>query len=735
MTAEPAPAPDTDERPDDPDPGGSPGGRARWVRGELGYLAEIAGLSGFAVAQPILSSFGESPETFVSVGADPGQIVRFALVVALLPILVLWLPLLPTRLLGPSARRWSQVLVVGLLGAAAGAVISRGVGASGVGRLGAALAVGGGIGFLRAREWPPVRLFLRYTAPFPVLLAGLFLFASPVATLVRPSEATATDTSGIDTSTDRPPVVFIVLDELPTSSLLDGTGAIDRNRFPNIARMADTSTWYRNHTSNAAATLQSIPVLLTGRLPEDAAAQDFAIHDNFPDNLFTLLGDSYEVNAHEQGTRMCPPSICRRSSELTIDDEALELTVAPPEVISDPVGTLLDQAWSMWRNEAWPPSAGFDGGYKLGGEGAAITQEAVANALRSVTSIQPPNGDEPVLDYVHLALPHQPWYLLPSGRTHDAPEIPFGNEFMRYWPEGDLGLDLARAGEMQMQMQLQWADRVVGEMIDRLQELDRWDDALVVLTADHGFSFEPATSARVATDGNQRSLAWAPLIVKLPDQTEPQVLDDAVMGLDVLPTILDVVDIEAPWELEGVSLVDGPPPTDRQRPFVIVVDSDFETMLRERIAVLDADGLTPLLTAGRSFDPDDELGAWRHGRRGDLIGRAVDDLGVCRGEGPPLALDVSDGWKDLVAGRLDEADPLPLWHQGIVRVEKMIDAAAAVDGRIVAWGATANFGGDNRLGLLFAEPLVRTPTGDPTYYEVVDEPGCQLRPFAGQPRG
>ena len=547
-------------------------GRFGWVRSELGYVAEIAGLSGFAVAQPILSSFGESPETFVSVGATPGQIVRFALIVALLPVLVLWLPLVPTNLLGHKARRWGQALVVALLAGAAAAVISRGMGAPAAGRFGAALVVGAAIGFMRARDWAPVRLFLRYTAPFPVLVAVLFLFSSPVATLVRPTTPTATDVPGLPASDDHPPVVFIVLDELPTSALLDGSGAVDRNRFPNIARMADTSTWYRNHTSNAAATLQSIPVLLTGQLPEDGAAQDFALHDNFPDNLFTLLGDTYEVNAHEQGTRMCPPSICKTASDPTIDDEALGLTAAPPEIISDPLGTLLDQAWSMWRDEASPRSPGFDGGYKLGGEGAAVTQEAVANALRSVTSIKPASGDEPVFDYVHLALPHQPWYLLPSGRTHDAPEIPFGNEFMRYWPEGDLGLDLAKAGEMQMQMQLQWADRVVGALIDRLEDVDRWDDALVVLTADHGFSFEPATSARVASTGNQRSLAWAPLFVKLPEQTEPAVNDDVVMALDLVPTVLDVLDVEAPWELEGHSLLAGPPPADRQRPFVIVVD-------------------------------------------------------------------------------------------------------------------------------------------------------------------
>jgi hypothetical protein len=699
------------------------------VRQELFYLAEIAGLSGFAVAQAIFSSFGESPETFTAVGAEPGHIVRFALIVALVPALVLWLIVALTRLLGPTVRLIAQSIVLGGLAAAAATVVARGVGLPTAGRVAVAVVAGVGIGLLRARDVTAARLFLRFTVPVPAMLAFLFLFASPVAPLVQPTESSATDTSGIDASVDRPPVVVVLFDELPTSALLDGSGAIDADRFPNIARIADTSTWYRNHTSAAAATLQSLPVLLTGQMPEDAAAELFPIHQNYPDNLFTLLSASYELNVHEHVTELCPPSICPDPSKNEIDDEALELTAAPPEPTPDPVGTLLDEAWSLWRQEAWPLSDGFEAGYTLGGDPEVATQEVVAESLRAVSSIGPAEGDRPVFDYVHLGLPHQPWYLLPSGRLHDAPEVPFGNEFVRTWPKGDLGVDLAAAGESRMQLQLQWADRALGAMIDRLEAEGRWDDALVVFTADHGFSFEPATSARLAHSANQRSLAWAPLMVKLPNQTEPTVVDDPVMAIDVVPTVLDVLDIDAPWELDGRSLLGDPPPADRQRPFIIVEDTDFATMLAERVAVLDADGLTPLLTAGRSTDPDDELAAWRHGRLGDLIGEEVDDLGVCAGTGPAVDIEVTAGWKKLVAGRLAASDRLPLWHQGTIDVDGTIDVAAAVDGTVVDWAVVDASGQGRRVGFLFAEPLVTAPKGDPVYYEVVTG-DCRLRPLA-----
>ncbi|MBX3314532.1 MAG: sulfatase-like hydrolase/transferase [Actinobacteria bacterium] len=710
--------------------------RSGWrpaVRDELGYLAEIAGLAGFAIAQPILSPFGESPETFLAVGATSGQIVRFALAVAFVPPLVIWVVAMVTRVGGERVRLAAQAVVVGFLAGAAASLLARSLDAGSAVRTVAALVVGVGIGVLRDRGATAVRLFLRYTAPVPAILAALFLFASPVAPLVRPPSAEVREASASSAS-DLPPVVFVVLDELPTASILDGSGAVEGDLFPNLARVADTSTWYRNHTTGAAATLQSLPVMLTGRYPDDAAAKEFPIYANYPDNLFTALGSTYDLRVSENSTKLCPTELCPTQADEELDEDVADLTVAPTETPTDPVGSLLDEARALWRDEAWPLSDGFEAGYTLGVGGAEAKAEVISQAQQAVNRIRPAGTDDrPVLDYFHFALPHQPWFMLPDGRTHDAPEIPFGNEFVRFWPDGQVGTDLGQAGESRMQLQLQWADRALGTAIDRLQDLGRWDDALVVVTADHGISFEPGTSARVADESNQRSLAWAPLFIKLPGQTEAKVVDDPVMSIDVVPTILDVLGIDATWDVEGVSLLDGPPPADRDRPFVLAVDTDFDTMLRDRIGVLDADGFTPLLTAGRDVEPGDELGVWRYGRRGDLIGESVDDLGVCDGTGPAIDVPVSEGWTDLTAGRLAADDPLPLWHEGTVAGSESIDVVGVVDGRVVGWSPTLPTAyADSRVGMLFAEPLVLDAASDPTYYEVVGGADCTLRPLAGQ---
>ena len=61
----------------------------------------------------------------------------------------------------------------------------------------AAGAVGAGVLVTFAHQrWAPGRMYLRYLSPLPILVVGVFLFASPVATLVLPSDEPTASGSG-----------------------------------------------------------------------------------------------------------------------------------------------------------------------------------------------------------------------------------------------------------------------------------------------------------------------------------------------------------------------------------------------------------------------------------------------------------------------------------------------------------------------------------------------------------
>jgi hypothetical protein len=55
------------------------------------------------------------------------------------------------------------------------------------------------------------------------------------------------------------PVVMILFDEFPTTSLLDSSGQIDARLYPKFAKLAGQSTWYRNATAVSGLSTWAIP--------------------------------------------------------------------------------------------------------------------------------------------------------------------------------------------------------------------------------------------------------------------------------------------------------------------------------------------------------------------------------------------------------------------------------------------------------------------------------------------
>jgi len=103
-------------------------------------------------------------------------------------------------------------------------------------------------------------------------------------------------------------------------------------------------------------------------------------------------------------------------------------------------------------------------------------------------------------------------------------------------------------------LQLGYADRLLGSLVARLRRADLWDDALIIITADHGASFQPGNARRAATQETAADILGIPLLVKVPGQKEPQLHDTSARTIDILATIVDVLDADLPWAIDGRSL-------------------------------------------------------------------------------------------------------------------------------------------------------------------------------------
>lgn len=141
-------------------------------------------------------------------------------------------------------------------------------------------------------------------------------------------------------------------------------------------------------------------------------------------------------------------------------------------------------------------------------------------------------ADDPFFLFLHLYEPHAPYQ--PPPEFADRYDDPYDGEVAA-------------------------ADRVVGELLGRLEELGLYDDALVILLSDHGEG--------LMDHGEMdhlvliyREVLQVPLIVKLPrGERAGERVGVNVQLVDVAPTVYSLLGLDEPAGLAGADLFDLPP--------------------------------------------------------------------------------------------------------------------------------------------------------------------------------
>ncbi len=639
-----------------------------------GRLTDLFALSGLAVAQPLLDIVGKSPGLFVTHDTTAVELLALVCVVLLVPPFVLFaFEQLLALLLHHRGENAIHIFACGAVAAVFGEeVIRHNTQYGRVSVVAAGVAAGAAFAFFLGKS-KQVRQFVRFLAIGPGLFAALFLGMSPAADVVFGHGA-----SGIASEVRTPKrIVFIVLDELPLVSLLDGTGAIDAELYPNFAGLADTSTWYRNSRTVAAFTDGAVPAILTGRYPK---RRDFEpIATSYPDNLFSMLADDYDLNVHEAVTRLCPAPSCATNAE-------------------GGFVSLVTKAASLWREFASPSIR------KKTFDNADAWKVVEPNLERFVNSLEvAAEGDKPRLDFLHLEMPHYPWHYLPTGQKHRyVPGDPPGEAYLELW-QSVPGTEAARQRHL---LQVQATDLMLGTILDRLRAINAFEDSLVVVTADHGVSFTLGEPARNPSAKNLPDVLWTPLLIKYPGQSSGVVDDRRAESIDVLPTVAEAIDAEVPVKIDGKTLL-GPAQLDGLRrvyPWVWfptvrdLVAAPGRAFVEFDGAAGFADVLTRTVVARHG---DADLRVYRRGPYADLLGRMVAEFDF----GPSSAAVATFDNIDL----FDDIDPKATvvdwaWNIGsISSVELETQIAIAADGRIVALTA-AQLPNDDLAPFTFVVP-------------------------------
>jgi hypothetical protein len=628
----------------------------------------LAALWAFAVSQPLFDLLGKNPEFFVAHQAGRTEIFLIVLGVALLPPTALLAVVGLARLAG----RGAETAVLGAIVAALAGMFAMQVAKrAGAHTWPAAVPAAAAAGIAVALAYARAASFRRF-----VTLLSLGVVAFPMLLLARPeirrlwappedqSDRLAREAERAMKPANAAPVVMVVLDETPLLSWLDADAKIDPVLYPNLAALARDGTWFRNATAVSDYTRWAMPPIVSGQYPRPDASPAFA---DYPDTLFTLLGRTHRLEVAEAVSGLCPARLCRpptdpmsaRLALMTSDLRYVYLHV----VLTDDLKHGLPRLTDRWADFG---DLGAERRRRMRAVGRGISpRQAAENFIDWISADDP----QPTFYFLDTLLTHFPHRSLPSGQVNGTRAAVPGEIPGEAWSDEPWGL--AQNYQRHL-LQIAYADRFVGRLVARLKAVGLYERAIVVVTADHGISFQPGTPRRAFTEQTAAAIMRVPLVIKLPaGRPGPagpvtlldgeRVSDRNVEAVDIAPTVAAAMGIELPWAADGASLLDPSvpdrpskhffrsgrplPPIDRRGP-------DPGPLLQRKLALFDGS--------------DNVYRVPRPPRFGELVGRPLAELRVVDG-GATVEVDFLDAFANVdtgadpvvfdVGGRLGEANP------------------------------------------------------------------------------
>lgn len=170
---------------------------------------------------------------------------------------------------------------------------------------------------------------------------------------------------------------------------------------------------------------------------------------------------------------------------------------------------------AAFRSNTWlQPQFGYAQGFDL--------FHALGRGRRAEAKLESLTG-EPDFVWVHVLPPHAPYQRwahlldrLPSDAPAELPERVRAADLEPFFdPAREPSAEQLARFQALYQLNVAHADEIVGLLLEALRRSGRWDDSLIVVTADHGEEF--AENAQIAHGGSlHRVLVEVPLVIKLP---------------------------------------------------------------------------------------------------------------------------------------------------------------------------------------------------------------------------
>ncbi len=383
----------------------------------------------------------------------------------------------------------------------------------------------------------------------PVVIFSILITLFGISDLFYPNTAAPLPPSPAG---QKPPnVIFIVVDALTAEDM--SLYGYPLPTTPNLDRITRTWTVYTHAQAAGSGSITDLPVVLTGRYPYLTPYYRYGdVMRSQPGwlNLADILQASgYETIWHGYLSpgfyhlgKYFDRSVCKRGLAAFLDRTRYQIRATPYED-----SQIFPLTFWLAKVSVGEKSEEYESCDALSG-----FQQIIKNR----------DANRPLYLYIHergvhggpyRGGPYQGTFLpLEQGLLSESDQKtyygPYQLENQRFVDQLRLRYDEA----------IRYQDEQLNEIIETLKAAGQYDNALIIITSDHGQNFHNGYVAH-ATPLLSYPETHIPLLIKYPYQTEGQRVDQMVSSVDLVPTILDTLKYQyAPDWVDGQSLLGQP---------------------------------------------------------------------------------------------------------------------------------------------------------------------------------
>lgn len=203
-----------------------------------------------------------------------------------------------------------------------------------------------------------------------------------------------------------------------------------------------------------------------------------------------------------------------------------------------------------------------------------------ARTMRAAAAWLEENCGWPFFLYVDTFDPHEPWDPPAHYMARYEPDGYVGEEVI--YPRYDRWADFMSEAELKHCRNLyagevSLVDRWIGYLLQRVEDLGLLDETAIMITSDHGFYLgeHGYIGKGIIREGRFQSLplypevSCIPLIVRLPGGRGARRSKAFAQPVDLMATILELLDVSLPGTVQGKSLLPVFEGNDEVRPFAV----------------------------------------------------------------------------------------------------------------------------------------------------------------------